>query len=181
MALDERLNQNYLVGVGVMRHREGAAELLYGATVPVWAFIPRAIWPDKPSVGGGGDLVSQFTGIIFAEGTSVGAGQVLEFYMNFGMAGVLAGFAVLGFILMRLDQGVMRALAMGNIHGMVQRALPGLALLQPLGSLLEMLVAVVSAIIVSQLLIRSRLLVAAIHTEAEAKMSGQTMRVIVRR
>ena len=136
-ALDVRLNQNYLVGVGVMRHREGETELLYGATVPFWALIPRAIWPDKPAVGGGGDLVSQFTGITFAEGTSVGTGQVLEFYMNFGMPGVLAGFAVLGFILMRLDQRMMRALAMGNIHGLVQCALPGLALLQPLGSLLE--------------------------------------------
>ena len=88
-ALDQRLNQNYLVGMGVMRHREGEAELLYGATVPFWALIPRAIWPDKPAVGGGGDLVSQFTGIKFAEGTSVGVGQVLEFYMNFGMPGVL--------------------------------------------------------------------------------------------
>ena len=178
-ALDERLNQNYLVGVGVMRHREGEAELWYGATVPVWALIPRAIWPDKPPVGGGGDLVSQFTGITFAEGTSVGTGQVLEFYMNFGMAGVLAGFAVLGFILMRLDQGVMRALAMGNIHGVVQRALPGLALLQPLGSLLEMLVAVISAIVVAQLLIRSRLLVPPFTKRPN--LSGQTTRVIVRR
>ena len=88
-ALDLRLNQNYLVGAGVMRHREGETELLYGATVPYWALIPRAIWPDKPAVGGGGDLVAQFTGINFAEGTSVGVGQVLEFYMNFGMPGVL--------------------------------------------------------------------------------------------
>jgi hypothetical protein len=158
-ALDQRLNQNYLVGMGVMRHREGLAELWYGATVPIWVVIPRAIWPDKPAVGGSGDLVEQFTGVTFAEGTSVGTGQVIEFYMNFGMAGVVAGFAILGFILMRLDQGVMRALAMGNIHGAVRCALPGLALLQPLGSLLEMLVGAISAIVVAQLLVHSKLLV----------------------
>ena len=176
-----RLNQNYLVGIGVMRHREGEAELWYGATVPLWALIPRAIWPDKPPVGGSGDWVSQFTGITFAEGTSVGIGKVLEFYMNFGMPGVLTGFAVLGFILMRLDQGMMRALAMRNIHGVVKRALPGLALLAPLGSLVEILVAVICAIIMSQLLARSKLLVSPPTQRPNAKMSGQTMRMIGRR
>ena len=59
--------------------------------------VPRALWPDKPAVGGGGSLVTEYTGIPFEEGTSVGAGQVLEFYVNFGIPGVLAGFAGLGF------------------------------------------------------------------------------------
>jgi hypothetical protein len=181
-ALDERLNQNYLVGMGVMRHRDGGAELLYGATVPLWALIPRAIWPDKPGVGGGGDLVSEFTGVTFEPGTSVGVGQVLEFYMNFGMPGVLVGFVVFGFILMRLDQAVMRALAVRNIHGMVQSVLPGLILLAPLGNLLEVLVAVVAAIITAQLLVHSRLLDLPPTTQRpNAKKSGQTMRVIARR
>jgi hypothetical protein len=180
-ALDERLNQNYLVGMGVMRHREGGAELWYGATVPVWALIPRAIWPDKPDVGGGGDLVSEFTGITFAEGTSVGVGQVLEFYMNFGMPGVLAGFAGLGFFLIRLDQGVMRALAIRNIHGVMQRVLPGLALLAPLGNLLEILVAVAAAIVTAQLVIHSKLLGSLQTPRPNAKLSGQTIGVVGRR
>jgi hypothetical protein len=181
LALDGRLNQNYLVGLGVMRHREGSAELWYGATVPVWALIPRVIWPDKPEVGGSGDLVAQFTGVRFADGTSVGAGNVLEFYMNFGIAGVVAGFAFLGFVLMRLDQGVMRALATGNIDGMLQCALPGLALLQPLGSFLEMLVSTISAIVVAQLLIRSGLLVPPLTKRPDVKLSGPMTRVIVGR
>ena len=126
-------------------------------------------------------MVSQFTGIMFDEGTSVGAGQVLEFYMNFGMPGVLAGFAVLGFILMRLDQGVMRALAMRNIHGVVKCGLPGLAMLQPLGNLLEILVAVVSAIIASQILVHSKLLGSPPKQSPSAKMPAQKMRVVVRR
>ena len=107
------------------------------------------------------------------ENTSVGVGQVLEFYMNFAMPGVLAGFAVLGFILMRLDQGVMRALAVRNIHGVVQRGLPGLAMLAPMGNLLEIFVAVVSAIIASQLLVHSKLLGSPPTQRSNAKMSGR--------
>ena len=177
-ALDQRLNQNYLVGAGIMRHRADVVKLLYGATLPVWAFIPRAIWPDKPTVGGGGDLVTEFTGINFAGGTSVGVGQVLEFYMNFGMWGVVAGFAVLGFIFMRLDQHIMRALAMRNIHHVVRCSLPGLALLSPMGNLLEILVTVAAAAIVSQLLIYFNLLGLPPIQRVSPKMSGQTMRAI---
>jgi hypothetical protein len=179
-ALDERLNQNILVGTGVTRHRQGWNELWYGGTIPIWAVIPRAIWPDKPGIGGSGDLVEQFTGIEFAEGTSVGTGQVLEFYMNFGMACVLVGFAILGFVLMRLDQWVMRALVIGNIHGVVELALPGLALLQPMGSLLEVIVSGVAAIVLAQLLVRSKLLVPSFTQSSNAKMSGRTRRTAVR-
>jgi hypothetical protein len=179
-ALDLRLNQNYLVGEGVMRHREGK-ELLYGTTVALWALIPRAVWPDKPAIGGGQDLVSGFTGIEFDEATSVGVGQVLEFYMNFAMPGVFAGFAVLGFILMRLDQGVMRALAMRNIHGAVKCGLPGLALLSPLGNLLEILVAVTAAIIASQILAHSKLLGSPPKQSPSAKMPAQKMPVLEQR
>jgi len=174
-ALDKRLNQNVLVGAGVMRHREGQAELRYGATLPFWALIPRAIWPDKPDIGGGGSLVSEFTGIWFEEGTSVGVGQVLEFYMNFGLPGVLAGFAVFGFALMRLDQGVMHAFAMRNVRGVVQMALPGLAMLAPLGNLQEVLVGVVSAIIASQALVRLNLIYPPTQRPS-ANMSAQKLR-----
>jgi hypothetical protein len=180
-ALDDRLNQNYLVGVGVIRYREGETELLYGASVPYWALIPRAIWPDKPGVGGGGDLVAKFTGFDFAAGTSVGAGQVLEFYANFAMPGVLIGFGVFGFILMRIDQWAMRAFAMRDVNGVLRTVLPGFALVQPLGNLLEILVAVVAAIIASHLLIRSKLLRSRSTQRRSLKTSEQRMRVTVQR
>jgi hypothetical protein len=180
-ALDERLNQNFLVGLGVMQHRKYGTELMYGATFPLWALIPRAIWPDKPAVGGGADLVTKFTGIKVVEGTSVGVGQVLEFYMNFGMPGVVAGFAVLGFILIRIDQQIMRALAMRNIGQMMLWALPGLALLSPLGNLLEVLVSVGSAMFVSRLLIYFNLVGLPPTQRVRPRMSGQTMRAIARR
>jgi hypothetical protein len=144
-ALDDRLNQNALVGAAVMYHEDGWAPFAYGATVPLWALIPRAVWPDKPEVGGSGDVVSEFTGIRFAEGTSVGTGQVLEFYVNFGIPGVVVGFFGLGYLLMRLDRGIMRSLVGDDVRGVLVRAMPGLTLVSPGGSLLEILVACVAA------------------------------------
>jgi hypothetical protein len=157
-AIDARLNQNRLVGAAVAYHESGAADFAYGGTVPVWALIPRVIWPDKPEVGGSGNIVSDYTGIQFARGTSVGVGQVLEFYVNFGIPGILAGFAFLGFVLMRLDRGTMRALAEQDTLGFLVRAMPGLTLLQPGGSLLEIIVALVAARVAAQLILSANLL-----------------------
>jgi hypothetical protein len=150
--LDERLNQNALVGMAIARIDAGLAEFANGATVPVWALVPRALWPEKPYIGGGRDIVAHFTGIHFWDQTSVGAGQVLEFYVNFGVAGVVIGFLALGFVLMRLDQGIMRALANGDLRGFLLRAIPGLTALQPGGNLIEIVVAVFAAVIVAYLL-----------------------------
>jgi hypothetical protein len=159
IALDGRLNQNVLVGAAVLYHESGAVPFAFGGTVPFWALIPRAVWPDKPQVGGGLDVVTEFTGIRFAEGISVGAGQVLEFYVNFGIWGLLIGFFGLGFLLMRLDQGIMRSLAARDMRGFLLRIMPGLMLLQPGGNLLEILVASVAGFLTAHLVISSRFLV----------------------
>lgn len=102
--IDERLNQNWLVGAS-MNYVPEFRPYAYGATLYIAAIslVPRAIWPDKPFSAGSGDLVSQFTGFQFAENTSVGIGQVMEFYINFGWAGVAAGFFVLGLVLRYID------------------------------------------------------------------------------
>jgi hypothetical protein len=150
-ALDARLNQNWLVGAAVIYHEGGGAAFAYGGTVPPWAFIPRAVWPSKPDIGGSGGIVSEFTGLRFAEGTSVGVGQVLEFYINFGIPGVLIGFLGLGYLLTRLDHGIMRSLAAGDTRGLLLRAMPGLTLLNPGGSLNEMLVGGVAAFLTARL------------------------------
>jgi hypothetical protein len=152
-ALDGRLNQNWLVGAAVMNHEGGWTSFAYGATLPLWALIPRAVWPDKPDVGGGGEIVTDFTGIRFVEGTSVGAGQVLEFYINFGIPGVFLGFLGLGYLLMRLDQSIMRSLAADDMRGLLVRAMPGLMLLQPGGNLLEILVGCVAAFVGAHLIV----------------------------
>jgi hypothetical protein len=157
LAVDQRLNQNYLVGYGAEHYKAGAVHLAYGATVQLWTLVPRAIWPGKPEVGGGGDLVSQFTGIAFAPGTSVGIGQVLEFYMNFAVPGLIIGFFVLGVLLMRIDLGIMRSLRAGDTRGLLLYAMPGLALMQPGGNLVEIIVAAIGAVVASRLLIAAGL------------------------
>lgn len=154
LAVDARLNQNSLVGLGVERYLAGAVHLAYGSTIQLWALVPRAIWPDKPQVGGGGDVVSSFTGLPFAIGTSVGAGQVLEFYMNFAIPGLLVGFFVWGALLMRLDCGMFRALNRGDMRGVLMCAMPGLALIAPGGNLTEIIVSVAGAMVMSRVLIR---------------------------
>lgn len=152
-ALDSRLNQNILVGRAVERHQAGYYELALGSTVPWWAFMPRALWANKPEIGGGGDLVAEYTGMTFGAGTSVGAGQVLEFYVNFGWLGVIAGFIGYGFLLMRLDRGLMRELALGNVPGIVFRALPGLALINAGNNLVEVFVGVVASLVTAYLVV----------------------------
>lgn len=153
VALENRLNQNELVGAAISNHEAGVYDFAFGATLPFWALIPRFVWADKPTVGGGGSIVTDYTGIEFAHGTSIGAGQVLEFYINFGVPGVLLGFAGLGFLLTRLDQAMMQALASGNIRRLLLCAMPGLSLLEPGGNLLEIVVTAVSAVVVAYLLI----------------------------
>jgi hypothetical protein len=151
-AVDARLNQNYLDGYAAERYLTGSVGLAYGSTIQLWSLIPRAIWPGKPAVGGGGDFVSQFTGIPFDANTSVGIGQVMEFYMNFAMPGLIIGFFLLGFILMRLDIGIMRALKGGDMRSLLLCAMPGLTLIQPEGNLQEIIVAAVAAVVTSRLL-----------------------------
>ena len=104
-------------------------------------------------MGGGGNVVSDFTGLLFDPDTSFGAGQVFEFYVNFGIPGVLIGFLGLGYLLMRLDQGIMHALAANDMRGLLLRAMPGLMLLQPEANLLEILVGCVAAYLVAHLVV----------------------------
>ena len=153
-ALVERLDQNMLVGQGIDRHDSGESPFLYGNSVPWWTLVPRALWPDKPDVGGGGEIVANFTGRHFAEGTSVGAGQVLEFYMNFGYPGIVIGFAALGFALMRLDRGIMDGLRRGDLKLVIRCAMPGLGMLQPSGNLMEIMVVTAASVITAYAITR---------------------------
>jgi hypothetical protein len=148
-AIDGRLNQNFLIGIAAARLESGLVEYASGATVGniIVALIPRAIWPDKPEVGGGGNVVHDFTGIEFAEGTSVGAGQVLEFYVNFGTLGVIAGFLLYGWLLGRIDLLAIRYLRQGQQAQFLFWFLIGLALLQPGGNLREIVVSVAGSAI----------------------------------
>jgi hypothetical protein len=149
-AIDDRLNQNYFVGLAKERIDTGVTQLQWGATVPWWLPIPRTLWPEKPEVGGGGDVVANATGLVLSKRASFGAGQVLEFYFNFGWPGILLGFFALGYILLRLDRRLAAAFRGGDLRGVLVNGMPGLVLLQPGGNLLEILVGFVAAMIAAR-------------------------------
>jgi hypothetical protein len=138
--IDSRLNQDVLIGAAVQYLAGGSVPFAKGETIvdAALAVIPRALWPDKPTIGGSGDLVSTYTGIRFAEGTSVGVGQVLEAYINFGTDGVVVVFFVIGGVLALMDRMAYRRLVSGDGSGFLLWYLPGLAILQVGGSFAEM-------------------------------------------
>lgn len=142
-AIDQRLNQNGLVGKSIEYINSGQASYALGATLleAMTAPIPRILWPNKPSFGGSGNssgkIVTLYTGQNFGAGTSVGVGQVLEFYLNFGSIGVFIGFMVFGVIIRIVDVTAAYKLLYGNWLGFASWFLPGLSMLQPGGALTE--------------------------------------------
>jgi len=138
-AIDTRLNQNGLVGKSVEYIQSANVKFAYGETIwqAILAPIPRLIWSNKPVFGGSGNLVTRFTGQRFAGGTSVGVGQVLELYINFGSVGVFVGFMILGTIIRIVDISAGICLINSNWWGFTSWFLPGLAMLQPGGALAE--------------------------------------------
>jgi hypothetical protein len=115
------------------------------------ALVPRLLWPDKPITAGSGHLVTELTGIQYAGGTSVGIGQVLEFYGNFGTTGVVIGFMIIGLIVTTLDILATERLANGDLHGFVLCYLPGLAFLQVGGQLVEVTASAGASVVVALL------------------------------
>lgn len=148
--VDMRLNQNYLVGRAVeylaVQDRYANGETIADAVI---ALVPRALWPDKPVYAGSGNLVSRFTGIRFAEGTSVGIGQVMEWYVNFGRAGVVIWFLLVGVLLTVADTVAGIKLRGGDFLSFAKWYLPGLGLLNIGGSLVEVSATVGASIVVA--------------------------------
>lgn len=144
-----RLNQNFFTGVAARRFEFGQQDYAQGAALGamIFALIPRAVWPEKPVVGGGGSLVHNFTGLKFAAGTSVGAGQVFEFYVNFGTLGVIGGFLLYGWLLGRMDLKIIELLYRGDQRRFLFWFLICLSLLNSGGNLLEIEVSVASSAI----------------------------------
>jgi hypothetical protein len=139
-AIDDRLNYNALVGPAVARLESEQVQYASGATIGkmIMGLIPRALWPDKPAVGCGGMDIEHFTGMRFAEGTCVTAGQVLEFYVNFGTWGVIGGFVLIGWLLGRMDSLTIECLYRGDQRRFLFWFLISLGLLNPGGNLLEL-------------------------------------------
>jgi hypothetical protein len=158
-----RLNQNYLVGASVERMETRTNEFAGGETVwqAVLSLVPRALWPEKPVQAGSPNIVSKYTGIGFAAGTSVGIGQVMEFYINFGTAGVIIGFLLLGTIITVFDTWAGMRIWAGDWLQFAVWYLTGLAMIQAGGSLIEVVssagAALLAVLFVNRFVVRLRL------------------------
>src|SRR5439155_5366669 len=115
-AIDLRLNQNYFVGRVVRTMELGQEQYAYGATLydAVLALVPRIVWRDKPVAAGSGRTVSRYARIRLSPTTSFGIGQVMEFYINFGPFGVLAGFLIMALLVRIMDTQAALCLEEGN-------------------------------------------------------------------
>jgi hypothetical protein len=139
IALDQRLNQNYYVGLAARRIEHGQAAYLRGESFweGLLALVPRIFWPDKPVYGGSPAIVSKMTGLRFNSHTSVGVGNVMEFHINFGVPGVVAGFFLLGWAIGKLDLKAAIAELQGDFGSAILFFLPCVAMIQPNGSIVE--------------------------------------------
>jgi hypothetical protein len=148
-ALDERLNQNYFVGLAARRLQLGEVEYLRGASVweGLLALVPRVFWPEKPVFAGSPKIVSKMTGLHLSRTTSFGVGNVMEFQINFGIPGVIVGFFMLGWLIGALDLKAAAAERRGDLGRAVLFFLPCVALIQPGGSLVELFSGSVAALV----------------------------------
>lgn len=83
----------------------GSAVNLGNATaywqIPLYAFVPRAIWPDKPVILTGTEFARLFvtpTEEGLREYPSIGVFHVGDLYASFGGSGVVIGMCILGFL-----------------------------------------------------------------------------------
>lgn len=147
--IDVRLNQNYLVGAAVQYLDAGLAKFAYAQTLidGLLSLVPRIVWPSKPLFAGSGNIVSQYTGLRFGPDTAVGVGLVMESYISFGVAGVVGAFLLLGAVLTTIDRVAGQRLRQADGPGFVRWFLPGLAMLQTEGSIVEVTSSVGAAVV----------------------------------
>jgi hypothetical protein len=156
--IDDRLNQNTLLGTSVAYLATRPDEFARGETIweAILSPIPRAIWRDKPISAGSGDLVSRFTGVKFAEGTSVGIGHVMEWYVNFGGVGVFFGSLLFGIGLGTIDRIAVTHLRHGDWAKFCLWYLSALSLLQVGGSLVEAVAGAAGGMVIGFLILQFR-------------------------
>ena len=150
--VDLRLNQNMLVGAAVV-NLGNTGDYARGETIrdAILGLIPRVLWPSKPISGGSGNLVSRFTGLTFAEGTSIGIGPVLEFYANFGTIGIVFGFIFLGSMVGVIDRSAAVFLRQGDWQRFTLWFLVGISFMQVSGSLVEVSTSAIASVVLGRL------------------------------
>ena len=148
-ALNQRLNQNYFVGLAAERIRLHQVDYLYGRSIEegLIALVPRAMWPAKPVTAGSPKVIAEMTGLHLSESTSFGVGNVMEFYINFGYIGTIGGFIILGFLIGYLDRKAAGTEARGDLGATILYFLPCVAIIQPIGSMVELTAGAAAAFI----------------------------------
>jgi hypothetical protein len=152
--VEDRLDQNWLVGASVTKLASGTVPFARGETIwdAVLAIVPRMFWSAKTVAVGSGDLVSRFTGLTFQGDTSVGIGQLMECYVNFGTPGVIIGFFIIGLLVTTIDGMANRMLIGGDISAFLLWYLPGLNLLNVGGSFVDVTSAAAAAAVMALLM-----------------------------
>ena len=154
--LDTRLNQNSLIGQAVNHHRRMPIEFENGKTLgyAVVAWIPRIVWPDKPKTGGN-KFVTKHTGRRFSRTTTVAAGHIFEFYVNFGVSGVAIGFFVLGLSIRWFDIQATHGLIQGDYAQLLRYHVLGFVMIQPSGMVFFLVTSMAGAVALTFVVIRS--------------------------
>ena len=139
-ALDARLNQNYFVGLAAERLDHGVVAYTKGRSFSdgLIALVPRLIWPDKPVYAGSPGIIMEMTDFAVNDSTSYGVGNVMEFYINFGIPSLIGGFLFLGLLFGWLDRQAALAEQTGNLGLMIVCFLPAIAMNHPIGSIVEL-------------------------------------------
>ncbi len=148
-ALAQRLNQNEFVGLAHERLQNGEVAFLAGRSFfeGLISIVPRALWPDKPVYGGSPAVVSEMTGLQLSQTTSWGVGNVMEFYINFGYWSLIPAFVLLGALIGWLDRKSAQHLSAGSLDRTLLYFLPGVALIQPNGSMVELVAGAFAALL----------------------------------
>jgi hypothetical protein len=139
-ALDQRLNQNFFVGMADQRIKSGEVTFKYGETFldGLISLVPRIIWPTKPVIAGSPAIIMEMTGFIVNDTTSYGVGNVMEFHINFGMPSLILGFLFLGVSFGWLDRQASIRIQHGDWGSAIVYFLPAAAMIHPNGSLVEL-------------------------------------------
>ena len=110
----------------------GAAEVGRQAMGLVLFWVPRDVWPDKPTDTG--ILLAEYQGYNFQ---NLSAPLWAEATVNAGPVGVAVGFFGFGFLLYRLDSRIQRSLHTSGIWLIVAAIIPAYMLILLRGSLLQ--------------------------------------------
>lgn len=110
------IKEEFVEGINYLLHRlslNGSTEMVislktlsgspvekrHGDTLTpiIYAFVPRFVLPDKPD-SNIGRLINKEFQVSLAETTYISAGQLAEFYWNFGIPGVIFGMLFIGIL-----------------------------------------------------------------------------------